>query len=227
MSRRGTFSHPLTGARELFSRHFFRGAALASTWGVLVCAQAGCLIPQTVEAIVQTPHAPPQIVPENNIPQTLLARVLTLFHQGSADVSASPPCHCRLDFEGITVAEPDATVTLDVFWFIDYDPSNIASTQPVFSETLEGDFDNLDLTTRNLGTFRFEPADFGIVSSGQHVVEVVVGESIGFDPASTTLPHRAMKQGYASANYKFVVDVHLEQIPGTCPSTPPSLRICQ
>lgn len=185
------------------------------------------MIPQTIEPIVTTPHAPPHFVPENDIPQNLLPRVLTLFQQGSNDVAARPPCHCRLDFDGIIVEEPDATVTLDVLWFIDYDPSNLASTQPVFSETLEGDFNNVTKTTRNLRTFRFDAASFGIVSSGLHVVEVVVGENGGFDPASTTLPHRAMKQGYSSANYKFLVDVHLEQFSGSCPATPPSIRVCQ
>jgi hypothetical protein len=227
MSRRERFSHPLDARNTLFLRRFFCGAALATTCGVLVCAQAGCMIPQTVDPIVTTPHSPPQFVPETNIPPNLLPRVLTLFQQGSGDVSASPPCHCRLDFEGLTVEEPDSTVTLDVFWFVDYDPSNVPSTQPVFSETLEGDFNDVTKTRRNLNTFSFDAASLGIVSSGTHVVEVVVGEDGGFDPASTTLPHRAMKQGYTSANFKFLVDLHLEQISGTCPSTLPSRRVCQ
>ena len=185
------------------------------------------MIPQTVDPIVAVPHAPPQFVPEKDIPQNLLPRVLTLFQQGSSDVSASPPCHCHLEFEGLSVEEPDATVDLDALWFVDYDPSNVASTQPVFSQKLEGVFNDDTKTTRTLNTFAFDAPSLGIVSGGLHVVEVVVGEDVGFDSASTILPHRAMKQGYTSANYKFVVDLHLEQISGSCPSTPPSKRVCQ
>ena len=208
-------------------RRFARGAALASTWGVLVCAQAGCLIPQTVDAIVATPHAPPQFVPEN-MPPYLLPRVLTLFQQGSSDVSASPPCHCHLEFDGLSVEEPDSTVTLEARWFVDYDPSNIPSTRFVRTpDPVPGNFNDVTQTTRPLPTFSFDAAEVGIVSSGLHVVEVVVGETTGFDPASTTLPNRAMLQGYTAATYKFVVDLHLEQISGSCPSTPPSHRVCQ
>jgi hypothetical protein len=208
-------------------RRFGRGAALASTWGVLVCAQAGCLIPQTVDAIVASPHAPPQIVPEN-MPPYLLPRVLTLFQQGASDVSASPPCHCHLEFDGLSVEEPDSTVTLEARWFVDYDPSNIPSTRFVRTpDPVPGNFNDATQTTRPLPTFSFDAAELGIVSSGLHVVEVVVGETTGFDPASTTLPNRAMLQGYTAATYKFVVDLHLEQISGSCPSTPPSHRVCQ
>ncbi len=205
---------------------FTHGAALASTWGVLVCAQAGCLIPQTVDPIVASPHAPPQIVPEN-MPPYLLPRVLTLFQQGASDVSASPPCHCHLEFDGLSVEEPDSTVTLEARWFVDYDPSNVPSTRVVFSDQIAPNFNDVTQTTRPLRTFVFDAANAGIVSSGLHVVEVVVGETTGFNPASTTLPNRAMLQGYTAATYKFVVDVHLEQIAGSCPSTPPSLRVCQ
>ena len=227
MSRREPFSHPLAACGRPFLRRFARGAALASTWGVLVCAQAGCLIPQTVDAIVATPHAPPQFVPEN-MPPYLLPRVLTLFQQGANDVSASPPCHCHLEFDGLSVEEPDSTVTLEARWFVDYDPSNIPSTRFVRTpDPVPGNFNDVTQTTRPLPTFSFDAAEVGIVSSGLHVVEVVVGETTGFDPASTTLPNRAMLQGYTAATYKFVVDLHLEQISGSCPSTPPSHRVCQ
>ena len=104
MSRREPSSHPLAACRRPFFRRFARGAALASTWGVLVCAQAGCLIPQTVDAIVASPHVPPQIGPEN-IPDYLQPRVLTLYQQGASDVTSSPPCHCQLEFDRITVDE--------------------------------------------------------------------------------------------------------------------------
>ncbi|TMA45900.1 MAG: hypothetical protein E6J82_01090 [Deltaproteobacteria bacterium] len=171
---------------------------------MLVCAQAGCLIPQTVDAIVASPHVPPQIGPEN-IPDYLQPRVLTLYQQGASDVTSSPPCHCQLEFDRITVDEQDSTVTLEARWFVD-----VTQTRR-------------DLTN----VFKFDAATAGAGSSGLHVVELVIAENGGFDDASLSLPNRAMKQGYASASYKFVIDLHLEQISGNCPSTPPSLRVCQ
>jgi hypothetical protein len=209
--------------RSLFFRVFARGAALATTWGVLVCAQAGCLIPQTVDPIVALPHVPPQFVPES-MPSYLLPRVLTLFVQGASD---TPPCHCQLLFDQLTVQEEDSTVTLEARWFIDYDPSNLPSTRVALSYQIAPNFDDVTQTIRPLQPFAFDAAAAGIVSSGLHVVEVVVGETTGFDPSSTALPNRAMKPGYAAATFKFVVDVHLEQIPGNCPATPPSHPVCQ
>jgi hypothetical protein len=126
------------------------------------------------------------------------------------------------------VEEPDSTVTLEARWFVDYDTSNPPSTLIASRETIAPNFDDVTQTTRALTTpFRFDAATAGTASSGLHVVEVVIGEITGFDDASTSLPNRAMKQGFASASYKFIVDLHLEQIPGTCPSTPPSHRVCQ
>ena len=228
MSRREPSSHPLAACRRPFFRRFARGAALASTWGVLVCAQAGCLIPQTVDAIVASPHVPPQIGPEN-IPDYLQPRVLTLYQQGASDVTSSPPCHCQLEFDRITVDEQDSTVTLEARWFVDYDTSNPPSTRPAApSEILLGSFEDVTQTRRDLtNVFKFDAATAGAGSSGLHVVELVIAENGGFDDASPSLPNRAMKQGYASASYKFVIDLHLEQISGNCPSTPPSLRVCQ
>src|SRR5205814_1307937 len=77
-------------------------------------------------------------------------------------------------------------------------------------DPVPGNFNDVTQTTRPLPTFSFDAAELGIVSSGLHVVEVVVGETTGFDPASTTFPNRAMLQGYTAATYKFVVDLHLE-----------------
>ena len=56
-------------------------------------------------------------------------------------------------------------------------------------------------------------------------------ESTGFDDSSTTLPFRAVHEGYTPAVYRFVVDVHLEQSSGQCsqiaPSqSPPVVRVC-
>jgi len=189
------------------------------------------MVPQTIDAIVESPHPAPHIVLET-IPSYLLARVLTLYQQGSTDLAATPRCHCRLEFDGLSVQEQDSTVTLEARWFIDYDTANVPSTRIAFSEQIAANFDNVLQTVRPLRTFVFDAAAAGIVSSGLHVVEVVIGETTGFDPASTTLPNRAMKQGFTASTYKFVVDVHLEQFSGQCDGptfspSPPAHRVCQ
>jgi hypothetical protein len=203
-----------------------RGAALAFLCGVAVCPQGGCLIPQSIDPITQSPHSPPHFVVEK-IQSYLLPPVLTLVRQGTADAAQNPPCHCRLLFDGLVVAEEDATITLEARWFIDYNPAIASSTLVWQRETLAGNFDDATATERPLQTFRFDADDVGIVASGVHVVEVVVGESEGFDPSSTTQPNRAMKPGYTPALYRFVVDARLEPIVGQCPQTPPSDRVCQ
>jgi hypothetical protein len=226
MSRSDTSAHPCRSSRALFFRRFVRGAALASILGVIVCPQVSCMIPQTVDAITESPHPPPHIVQESIQPY-LLTRLLTLYQQGSTD---TPPCHCKLEFDSLTVEEQDSTITLEARWFVDYDPSG--STGIVFSQRIEPDFNNVTNTIRPLLTFTFDPTLFPGITSGTHIVEVVVGETTGFDPASTTLPNRAMKQGYTSSTYKFVVDLHLEQKAGKCDDpglspSPPAVRVCQ
>ncbi len=113
-------------------------------------------------------------------------------------------------------------------WFIDYDTTSLASTQPRFTQEIPPNFDDPTATTRNLTLFRFDVDDpsVGIVTSGVHIVEVVVGEKDGFDPTSTTLPNRAMRPGYTPALYRFAVDVRVEQVVGQCPRTPPSHAVC-
>jgi hypothetical protein len=65
MSRKALFPHRPQRTKQFLFQRFSRGAALASILGVLVCAQVSCLIPQTVEPIVQAPHPAPYIVVES------------------------------------------------------------------------------------------------------------------------------------------------------------------
>jgi hypothetical protein len=229
MSRQERFATARGISRGAIFRGFGAGAALAWTCGVLVCAQAGCMVPQSVDPIVTSPHEPPTLGPAN-LPQYLLARVLTLYQNGTADVTSSPPCHCQLafgKFDAITVEEADSTVTLEARWFIDYDSANPASTAPRLTETLDAIPNNVDKTTRTLTkVFDFDAAIASATTNGLHIVELVVGQKDGFNDSSTSLPNRAMKPDFQSATWKFVIDLHLEQIPGTCPSTPPSDRVC-
>src|SRR5256885_108965 len=157
MSRRETFAHLCTSFRLLFFRCFVRGAALASILVVVVCLQVSCMVPQTIDAIVESPHPAPHIVLESIQPY-LLARVLTLYQQGSTDLAASPQCHCRLEFDSLSVQEQDSTITLEVRWFIDYDTANIPSTRIAFSDQIAPNFDNVTQTIRPLRTFAFDAA---------------------------------------------------------------------
>src|SRR3954468_13570914 len=97
MSHRQGGPSPQNGLILAFWRAFSGGARLALTLGVLVCAQAGCLIPQAVDPKDAGPHPSPQIVVEN-IPEDLLSPVLTLRKQGTGDAAQTPPCHCVLEF---------------------------------------------------------------------------------------------------------------------------------
>jgi hypothetical protein len=192
--------------------------------GVLVCAQSSCLIPQNVEPAQTAPHDVPVIV-ISNIPTYLLPPILTLVRQGTQDAALAPPCHCQLQFDGLSVEE-DPAVALLSRWFVDYDTTDLASTQPRLTQDMPPNFNDPTATIRDLTPFLFDADTLGIVTSGVHIVEVVVGETAGFDTTSTTLPNRAMKPGYTPAVYRFAVDVRVEQVVGQCPRTPPSHAVC-
>ena len=205
------------------------GPALAFEVLVLVCALANqsCLVPQSVDPIVESPHPPPHFVLDL-IPSYLLVPILQLYRQGSADQRPSPPCHCKLEFSKLFVEEDDPTITLQARWFVDYDPNDPRLAGAVFSNDLGPvDFNNTD-TIRPVPSYDFDADRLGIFSNGDHVVEIVVAESAAFE-ASTTLPNRAVKTGYTSAVYRFFINVKWDPDSArpTCPDVPPSVRVCQ
>lgn len=230
MSRAEPFRHPASGPIRPTLLMFFRGAAIATILGVLVCAQAACMIPQSVDPADATPHPAPQML-VSQFPANLLAPTLPLIRQGSADATMSPPCHCELLFQGIFVqADPD--LTLLARWFVDYDDAVPSSHLPQHTEQLPPNNDEPKSLTRQLDEktngFSFDATAVGIVRSGVHVLEVVVAERDGFDESSSApRPLRTMKPGYISAEYRFVLNVTLEQVPGQCPRTSPSQAVCQ
>ncbi len=228
MSRKALSSHRPQGTNPLLFQRFSPGAPLASILGVLVCAQVSCLIPQTVDAIVPAPHPAPYFVVET-IPSYLLPPQLTLIRQGAGDAALAPACHCQLWFDGLVVHEDDPTITLQAKWFVDYDVTNPSSTRPWAADLMNGTFDDATAITRSVRTFQFDADQVGIVSSGVHLLEVVIGETDGFDPSSTTQPNRAMKTGYTPAVWRFPVNVRVEQLSGQCnqppAQSPPSVRV--
>lgn len=198
-----------------------RGPRLAIRMAVIVCALASqsCLVPQSVDPIGEPAHPPPHFVLES-IPSYMLAPVLHLDRQGTVDGA----CHCVLEIPQLTVHEDDPTVELQVRWFVDYDLSvpRSQSPWPGATWTLPANFNDPTYTERTINKFAFDPDTGGI-----HVVEVVVGETAGFDDSPTVpLLNRTMKPGFTLALYRFVIDVNLQQITGSCANIP-SVLVCQ
>lgn len=229
MSHPRTSNHPDFWLERPISRLFARGARLALIASVIVCAQA-CLVPQSVDAIPTVAHSPPRFDVSSFPPYLLDKYKLTLYRQGPADVPLN--CHCEIQIPPLPVIEDDPTVDLQIHWFIDYDLAVPRSLAPWPGSDLfiQGTFDNPS-TLRSSNNFNFDADSAGIVVSGTHVLEVVVGEANGFDRRPTApFPNRSMLPGYVPAVYKFVIDVHIEQtgpVPQNCPSNLPSARICR
>lgn len=207
---------------QLF-RRFRRGPRLAIHLGVIVCALASqsCLVPQSVDPIPESPHPPPYF---EGIPESVMAPVLHLDKQGTADV----PCHCVLEIPPLTVHEDDPTVDLQARWFIDYDVSVPRSEAPFGGiSPLPGRFNDATYTDRVLNKFDFDADAALVTSNGVHILEVVVGETAGFDDSPTApLPFRSMKPGYTQALYRFAIDVNVQQITGSCAKIP-AVPVCQ
>jgi hypothetical protein len=204
----------------------WRAAGPAIAFALLV--EAGCLVPQTVQSETSQEHQAPQILVED-IPQDLLAPVLTLYRQGADDATASPVCHCEMELSAPFVEEDDTTLSLSVLWFLDYNPSVPTSTRALQGTPVSLPGFVTDVI-RAVPPYEFDADALGIVTSGQHIVEVVIGETDGFDHNSTTLPDRAMLSGYHSTEYKWVVQVNTQPDPAQpkCPDTPPlSVRVCK
>jgi len=208
------------------------GPGLAKWVPVLVCAlvSAGCMVPQDVAPIQIEPHPPPQFL-VGELPAYLVTPQLQLYRQGSADAAHTPvPCHCVIEIPPLSITEPDPTVDLTVRWFVDYDLSVARSIFPVQVQTLPGTFDDPTATRRQIGKFDFDADALQILTSGPHVLEVVVGESAGFDDsANVGEPNRTPKTDFTLAVYRFFINVKVEQDPArpACPSELPSVRVCQ
>lgn len=228
MSHADTGTVSPTSHKSPKSLAFARGSGLASGTVVVVCALAGCLVPQSVDPIPTVPHPPPHFVLESIRPE-LLAPIVELYRQGSADASQVPACHCELELSIPFVEEDDPTVVLLARWFVDYDPNVPTSVVVRRTDTLDQGFDNPS-TIRTLGAWQFDADAVGINTSGTHVISVIVGEKAGFDDRpDAPLPNRTMFNGYAYAEHSFTVNVVVQQDPSrpTCPSQFPSVKVCQ
>ena len=223
-SNEGARDNPLnswrarSGRRSAYPQRAF-GRARALLLALFVPA-AACLVPQSVDPDSSKLHVPPSVVIEAVDPQ--LATSMIVLQHGSIDAAAS--CSCRVVLDIPEVEEDDPTVTLEVRWFVDYDPNSPLTQRPaVPSQFLNGSFDSTAVLRQGPSL----PFDLGAlgVSDGVHVVDMVVAEQGAFDDTNTTFPHRAMLSGYASAAFRFVVSVETDN-DSACRSDPPWARVC-
>jgi hypothetical protein len=220
MSRSGPMHPPGPVHKPSLLRGFFPGLQIASAVLVLVCAQS-CLVPQSVDPILVSPHPAPHFV-EQSIPPYLVAPILQLVRQGSQDLN----CHCVIEIPALPIEEDDPTVDLEARWFVDY--AAVGSHAIARRDVLQGTFNDATAILRTLNKFDFNADDYGIVSNGVHVLSVVVGESAGFDDSATSLlPNRSMKTGYTSAQEQFTINVDVALDRPHCPQQLPSLQVCQ
>jgi hypothetical protein len=196
----------------------------------------GCLVPQSVDPIQTRPHTVPRI-DIDNLPPYLLDPVIPLDPQESADVAASPPCHCVIQIKDgdLVLIDEDPSVDVEVRIFIDYDLNNPQSQRTFQTITIPGDFNSTDQNRPLKGDTAVNPfaaSDLG--GPGFHVVEMVLAEKGGFAPDSVSPPHRAVLGDFQSSEFQFVIQVLTPPV-GTrqsCSDTPPPTsdaqkKLCQ
>ena len=188
--------------------------------GVLALAvlfAEGCLVPQSVDPIATRPHTIPR-VDLTKLPNYMFQPFLPLDPQGPADVTASPPCQCRLDVNIPVIIADDPTVDVDVRVFVDYDINDIRTQPPVQTIHRRGDFNSAP-PFRTLGIISLDAEHLG--GPGFHVVELVLGETAGFADDNVPPPHRAMLADFESSTFKFVVEVAHVSTRQSCSDSPP------
>src|SRR5207237_7522078 len=116
LSRPGAPAGPSQPCNQPDFRGIGRGLRFAPTkvagMGVLALAALfaeGCLVPQSVDPIATRPHTIPR-VDLTKLPNYMFQPFLPLDPQGPADVTASPPCQCRLDVNIPVIIADDPTV---------------------------------------------------------------------------------------------------------------------
>jgi hypothetical protein len=210
LSRPAAPAFPTVLRKTSDSRRILRGSRLApktiagtGALAVLFVLAQGCLVPQSVDPITTRPHTVPR-VDLTKLPDYMFQPFLTLDPQEQADLAQTPPCQCRLEVSIPAIIADDPTVDVDVRVFVDYDLNVPRSQSPVLTVRLPGSFE-LTEPTRPLAPLSFDAASLG--GPGFHVVELVTGETAGFDKDTVSPPHRAMLQGFESSDFKFAVQV--------------------
>jgi hypothetical protein len=205
--------------KSALSRGFPGGLRLA-----LLSLLAGCLLPQSVDPIDTRAHIPPSILVES-IPADQLAPLLPLDFTTSTDTAVG--CKCSIKLTVNQIEEDDPAVDLVARWFVDYDVNVPASKRIVNQIPLAGTFDN---TQRFRGpvVYEFQPDAVGIANNppNVHMIDLVVGETVGFDDNATALPFRTMKAGYEASVYRFAVQLAVPAPGAQCRGQLPAQRVC-
>jgi hypothetical protein len=163
----------------------------------------GCLVPQSVDELKTRPHSIPR-VNLRSLPEYMLQPTLTLDPQEQADLTSNPSCHCQLEVSIPEILADDPTVDIEVLVYVDYDLKVPGSQPPIDRIRLDGSFTNTS-TTRRLDPIVFDGAK--LRGPGLHVVELVMGERLGFASTDVFPPQRAMLPDFESSTFKFVVQV--------------------
>jgi hypothetical protein len=207
--------------KSALSRAFHGGLRLA-----LLSLLAGCLLPQSVDPIDTRAHIPPSILVES-IPTDQLAPLLPLDHTTSTDTAVR--CKCSINLTVNQIEEDDPAVDLVARWFVDYDVNVPRSVAIVKQIPLAGTFDNTQ-KFRGPVVYEFQPDAVGIASndSSVHMIDLVVGETVGFDDNKTAPapPFRTMKAGYEAAVYRFAVQLAVPAPGAPCRGQLPAQRVC-
>jgi hypothetical protein len=179
-----------------------------------------------VDPVDTRAHIPPRIRVES-IPADQLAPLLPLDRTTSTDTAVG--CHCSIKLTVNQIEEIDATVDLVARWFVDYDVNVPRSVAIVKQVPLAGTFDNTQ-TIRGPVVYEFQPDAVGIPSNDPngavHMIDLVVGENVGFDDNATALPFRTMKADYEAAVYRFAVQVAVPASGVPCRGQLPAQRVC-
>ena len=175
-------------------------------------------MPQSVDSQQNRVRYPPRVVVESLDPK--LVGTIKLTH-GQLDSQAL--CSCRVALEVPQVEEVDTTLNLEARWFIDYDPDKVSTQRPVQTQFLAGSFDS-STSVRQGPKLEFDLTALGL-GDGAHLADVVIAEQGAFDDAATTLAHRAVLAGYASAAHRFVIDALTDDLK-VCRSDAPWKRTC-
>jgi hypothetical protein len=216
------FGGATVGKRTASLPHLKRstGRKLQALLPALLLPAAACLVPQSVDPESTQGHVPPRVVVESV--DTRLAGAFIELQHGSIDAAAS--CSCQVLLSVPQIEDDDPTATLEVRWFVDYDPDDpLSQRTAVPSQFLAGSFDST-ATVRLGPTLTFDLGALSI-SDGIHVVDMVTAEQGGFDDTNTTFAHRAVLPGYASATFRFVVSV-VTNNDSACRMDSPWERIC-
>jgi hypothetical protein len=209
--------------RSLFCKCLNSGTFLRGLRLALLTGLTGCLLPQSVDPVDTRAHIAPRIQVDS-IPTEQLAPLLPLDRTTSTDIAAG--CHCSIKLTVNRIEEDDPTVDLVARWFVDYDVNVPRSVAIVKQIPLVGTFDKT-LTTRGPVVYEFEPDAVGIPANEPvpvHMVDLVVGETGGFDDEATALPFRTMKAGYEASVYRFAVKLDTAS---PCRGQLPAQRVCQ